>query len=308
MIRARKELLMKKIIAAVLLLLPMLCGCTLLDGYMEYRLEEEIAYHASGYPVQDCTRLTSDGSGISVNNTRKLDTFREKYGMGTCHTLSGSAEDVADFTEMRIFPALDFLKREAAAWGVELDFDIKRFSVPLSGGLRIKYTGVINRDLEVGGTTKDIPHQMASRLGCDSPLELLAALREEFQTEYIIPVMLVQANGLSYTRNQYSEGIKDHMEHSVIFSDTWNSTTGQWRYTGKRSAAVAHHILCLFGAENFYSFDTREAIAEEYYPLDIMLMDYTSLYLLEVGDFTAYCVGWTDKMPAVCRRASWYAP
>ena len=315
---------MKKILAAVLLLMPLLCGCTLLEEYMANRLEQELEYHAPVYSVEDCTHLTTDGSDTTVENPRQKEAFRNTYGLGTCHTLSGkqtvvlffvddnesswSAEDVTEYTETQIFPALSFLKSEAEARGVELDFEIKRFSTPLSGGLKIKYTGVINRDLEVGGSTKDVPHQIASRLGCSSPLTLLGAMREEFQTEAIIPLVLIQSNGLSYARYQLSEGVYDHMEYAVMFSDKWNATTGQWRHTSARSAYVAHHILALFGGENYYSSDSREAMAEEYYPFDIMLMDYNSLYLLDVGDYTAFCVGWTDTIPTVCRKAAWYAP
>lgn len=317
---------MKKTIAALLLLLPLLCGCTLFDVSYEIQdsyetIEKDIPLL---YSVEDCTYLKSDGSGTALTNDRKLNGFREAYGLGTCHTLSGkqtvvlffvddaesswSAEDVTDFTEMRIFPALAFLEEEAERWGVELSFEVKRFSTPLSGGLKMQYTGTVNRDLDVGGATKDIPHQMASRLGCESPMALLGAMMEDFESDSVIPVMILQKGGVAYTRYHYYEGMDGFVEHIVLFTDTLNSSEGQWRKTTRRSATVASQILCMFGGESMFATEKRQAMAEEYYPYDIMLTQYKHLSVLEVGDYTAYCVGWTDTMPPICRKASWYAP
>ena len=72
-----------------------------------------------------------------------------------------------------------------------------------------------------------------------------------------------------------------------------------------RASTVAHEILHLFGAEDYYIDDERRALAERHFLDDIMLMDTHRLSGLSVAEATAYSVGWTDQIPEVCRYDDW---
>ena len=318
-----------RVTAAMLLLLIGLCGC--MDGSLweMYQLCRALSAYTEtsasvryDYPVEDCTGLTKTGRSVTLVNNRLMEDTRPRYGLGTCHTLSGeqtvvlffmdddesrwTKEDVIDFTDQKILPALDFLEKQAQSWGVELDFTVKRYSTALSGGLQMTYGGSVIKDLNVSGSTKDLPAQIAALMGCDRDDALLRALMEEFETESVIPLMLLNKDGVAYARAQLSPGLGGHVEHAVVFADHLGHPAGSWRRMSRREATVAHEILHLFGAEDYYLDEGRIRLAEKYYPNDIMLLDTFRLSRLTVDAYTGYCVGWTDEVPAICSEEAWY--
>ena len=72
------------------------------------------------------------------------------------------------------------------------------------------------------------------------------------------------------------------------------------------SDTIAHELLHLFGAEDFYYPESREALAKEVYPEDIMLCDMPDLDHFTLGEYTAYTLGWTDSVPDVCQDPGWW--
>jgi len=292
-----------------------------LSGCSKYHVSLEKSKYTDGaFEVQDCTAPIKDGKNILLENDNKIEQYRAHYGLGTCHSLEGkqtvvlffmdddesawNQSEVIEFTKKRVFPALSFLQDQAKQWGVELSFEIKRYSSALSGGLDMVYHGTVIKDLSISGSTKDLPKQAAAILGFDSELEMLAALMEEYGNDNIIPLMLIDKDGLAYARNQLSEKIVDHVEHAVIFSDPLGYETGSWLWSV--SATIAHEILHLFGAEDYYKPYNRLVLAEKFYINDIMLLDSRRLSQLNIGTYTGYCIGWTDQIPEICYNKKWY--
>ena len=301
-----------KIISALLLTLILLCfvGC---GG------EEE---PESSVRVEDCGPLSCYGEGVTLINDNKIEAYRSRYGLGTCHTLEGdqtvvlffiddeesywTEAEVRDFTALRVIPALEFLCEEAATWGIELSFTVKRYSTPLSDGLSLRYDGEVIQDFNRHGSTKDLPKQCAAVFGFENEIDFLAALTEEHKNENIIPLMLLSKDGTAISRPQLSEQIVDHMEHAILFTDRLSERENNWRYSRSRIATIAHEILHLFGAEDYYLTDGRLTLAEEHYPDDIMLLDTYDISALRVREMTAYAVGWIREPPALCFEAKWY--
>lgn len=301
----------------------LIAAIVFLNGCMRYEFYTETSNHTKGiFDLEDCDLPVKDGQNIILENNNVIQQYRAHYGLGTCHSLTGkqtvvlffmddnesswSAEEIVEFTNEIIIPALEFLQNQAEQWNVDLTFNIKRYSTPLSNDLNMVYNSSVIKDLSISGSTKDLPEQVATIFGFNSELECLAALIEEYENESVIPLMLINKDGTAYARNQLVEGIIGHMEHSVIFTDPLGYPVGSWKYSERRSATTAHEILHLFGAEDYYLDDDRMQLAEKYYINDIMLLDSYRLSQLNIDKATAYYIGWTDEIPEVCYDETWY--
>jgi len=115
--------------------------------------------------VEDCARPPASSSGDFSGAVQPpaFSMGRDWYGIGNCRELSGkqtvvlfflddgesswSEKDVRDFTDLQILPGLAFLMKEAAAWDVELSFEVKRYSTALSEDLEL-YTKIELEDHE----------------------------------------------------------------------------------------------------------------------------------------------------------------
>ncbi len=236
------------------------------------------------------------------------------YGAGTCPFLEGkkivalffidddeskwSKRAIQNFTNKSVLPALDFVEKEANLFDVELDFEVWRFSSDFSEDLNLKYSGTVNPDLLNGATTKDLMLQTAQILGYSNDMALRWALMEKSGGIEIIPVFILNKEGVSYAQNTYMVSSVKYAEHAVVFSDNTNGL-------GERAYAVAHEILHLYGAEDLYMPEPRYNLALELYPYDIMLIKSKDFDKAKVDSFTAYTLGWKRK-PKICNNPQWY--
>ena len=94
------------------------------------------------------------------------------------------------------------------------------------------------------------------------------------------------------------------IEFCVFFDDaiTYSGTTC--------NPTIAHEILHLFGAEDYYDpygdYPEREKLAKELYPNDIMFGTVTDMNNVNVGNYTAYSVGWINDLPQECDTENWW--
>ena len=157
------------------------------------------------------------------------------------------------------------------------------------------------RDLRINGSTKDVLDKAAEDLGFSSNWELYSAFKNGLQrNDDVIFLTFLNKAGKSYTRHFISTGQSSYAEHCVIFSDYLEGPN-----FGCRASTVAHELLHLFGAEDFYN-GYRQILAYQVYPKDIMLWMPEDAYENEIGDFTAYTVGWTETVPEICYNENWW--
>ncbi len=248
------------------------------------------------------------------------DQFRPYYELANCRNLEGNPvvvlifiddnesywtkDEVSTFTEEHILVGLDYLEENAKQWGGHLDFVIESYSTQLSG-YEIKYEGIVNPNLYNGGSTKDVLDKAAADIGYGSNWELYSYYKSKYPNDDIIFLNLLNKSGRSYTRNAISTGYSEYSEHCVIFADYLGSSSGM-RKDGSRASTVAHEILHLFGAEDYYLSLSRENLANKKYPNDIMLWQYDNIQDNSIGDHTAFSVGWTDVVPDVCYDYRWW--
>ena len=134
---------------------------------------------------------------------------------------------------------------------------------------------------------------------------MLDEYREQFQTEEIVCFTIFNKDGTSYALNP-KRGYEDHnvREHCIIFAYDRGSNKEN-AIVGGQSSVIAHEMLHLFGAEDFYTPLNRKEMAEKKFPNDIMLHQEYQILGNNIGVATAFYIGWTDTVPEVLYDRNW---
>ncbi len=238
------------------------------------------------------------------------DVYRDRYRLGVCQKLEDNPSVIAIFIdddqsswELRqvnsyinnyLKPGLRFIEEKAQEWDVDLKFNLKCVATPL-GEYEIKYEGIVNEDLDVGGSTKDVLEKAANDLGYSSAWAMYSQYKHNIIGDNdVVFLTILNKKGVSYSRTSIGIPNGDHVEHSVVFAD-------YLKYNNKRSSSVAYLVLNVFGAHYFDLNDIPEPFKEKY-SRDIMYTTGEKLSALEITDLTAFRVGWTDEVPDILKK------
>lgn len=248
------------------------------------------------------------------DKTDEINSLREDYCLGTCKSLSGSVTvivfyiddfesqwtdyEIDYFTQYEIEPGLDFLEQQAFQYGIQLSINIEKIysSIYYDNDviISIKNTGLVSID---------VLKQAASEIGYSSTKAMIESFRELYQTDEVICLTVFNKNGTAYAINPKRNSGYDIDEHCIIFVRDLTSNGND--PVGSQSSVVAHETLHLFGAEDFYSNAQRKDLAKIYYPYDIMLG--TAYYISNnnIGDATAFYIGWINDPPSILFDSNW---
>ncbi len=240
--------------------------------------------------------------------------YRPDYNLGICKELSGTVavsiiyvndfesgrneEETQRFTENEVKPGLDFLEAQAKNYGVELNFKITDIFVQVE----YDYEVILNAD--TGFVTIDVLYHSAQELGYGSDTNLYNQIKGRENANGVIFLTVFNKNGRAYAINPKADQNLGIEEHCVLFARDLNSGSGYYP-SGIQASIVAHEILHMYGAEDFYSSEKRKALAEQHYPNDIMLSAKYNLSRNVLGDATAFYIGWTDNIPDVIKSEDW---
>ena len=254
---------------------------------------------------------------VRGSNAGPLDTTRPYYGTGTCTTLTNrphvlylmvsdnesrwSEEEALYCINNYLSPGVWWIEDEAARWGVELCFGGSYYLG--TGDGYCHYDGILN-DCDAGGNG-DILEKVTVSMGFANKEEFYRMTQNWTGSEDVVIVVVPNKPGRSYA---FMDGVNDeydYMEHCVVFGQSKYVAGGVYPAC---PATTAHEILHCFGAEDYYYQDsTRRGIAEAYYPSDIMLVVYMDdIRYNNIGQYTAYTLGWTDYAPNVCYDDRWW--
>lgn len=248
---------------------------------------------------------------IDLSQINKL---REDYQHGTCKNLRDTVsvvlfymddfesawtnEEMDRFTENEIEPGLRFLEAEAQKYGVTLNLQIQEVyrSVPYDDE-------VITSTKETGLVTIDVLLQASCHVGYYNTALMIKAFRSIYKTDEVICLTIFNKNGTGYAINPKKDVLTPIDEHCILFVRDRNSTGNE--PVGSQASIVAHEILYLYGAENFYSSASREQLAEKYYKNDIMLNMSYYINRNNIGDATAFYIGWQNEVPDILYNKNW---
>lgn len=262
--------------------------------------------------------LKNDKVGSEISTVERtiseINALRVDYDLGTCKQLRGDVSvilffikdyesswtdnEISDFTEKEVIPGLDFLEDQAKKYGVDLELNIRQTHS------NVFYDGEVIEDInQNGNATINVLYKAAKELGYSSDARMISELESTYGTE-VICITVFNKNGTSYALNPHRGSKTIIEEHCLIFAYDRDDVKHNYP-KGAQSSVVAHEILHLFGAEELYKNAERKALAQKYYPKDIMLSASFFLPLNNIGDATAFYVGWTDDAPAVLDEEGW---
>ncbi len=281
---------------------------------------EEVPEDAEFFQTGSDTILMEPAKGFLV---RKGDPYRDWYNLGSCKQLRGNIQYVCIFIEddestwnkadydqfyhEDFYPGMEWLMYQAREYGVELGYESWYYGK--ENGNNVRYDGTIGANLNLRDFSGDILTQAAQSLGFASQEEMDKSCREFFGVDDdIVYILVVNKPGRCYAMiDQSNEGI-DFMEYVVLYNkEAW--VTDNYYY-GLFPATVAHEILHVFGAEDYYADgnrrQAREKLADQWFPNDVMLRTYINQGYNKVGPMTAYSIGWKDIYHQVCTDPDWW--
>ena len=244
----------------------------------------------------------------------QVDETRKEYKIGSCYNMQEDLcyyiifiddneskwndEDKSLFIEKKFIPSMNYLTTQSSAYNVTLETNYKVCEKSAT------YEGAIESEAVEHGAQYDIFTQIASSLGYESPKEMNDSLKKELDVKQVAYLFAVNKEGRSYKLSHTQTAIERKYEFCVFFSQSIGYTDTTCYST------IAHEILHLFGAEDYYdpygNYPEREKLAKEFYPNDIMFGTVTDVNNVSVGNYTAYSVGWIDVLPQECNTPLWW--
>ena len=244
----------------------------------------------------------------------RVDETRKEYKIGSCYNMqedlcyyiifvddnesNWNENDKSEFVEKKFLPSINYLSNQSSLYNVTLNQDYR-----ICEGTA-NYNGVIEAETVQNGVQYDIYTQVASSLGYKSAKEMNDSLKKEHDVSQVAYLFAINKEGRSYKLAHSQTVIERKYEFCVFFSQSigYTDTTCY--------SAIAHEILHLFGAEDYYDpygdYPEREKLAKELYPKDIMFGTVTDVNTVSVGNYTAYSVGWIDQLPEECNVDEWW--
>ncbi len=277
------------------------------------------------------TSAVSSGTVASTpqNTFNPLYEYRKCYNLGNNKKLEGDItlhcffvnDDEKEwntrwadwFVETQIKHAMTFLINEAADYGKTLQFTPKYYldcetadietSTEYNKDHSMKYSGIIDPDSTDGTWSWDVLEKIAVNMGYSGALHFSTSLKQSNGGEHLF-LFFVNKVGRSYCWQTTPQDTQIN-EHCLLFAySEYTVDTGV--KSEHTSLTIAHEMLHTFGAEDFYTPDERNALAEQYYPNDVMLKIDPPVRRGDIGELTAFQIGWTDTVPDICYNTSWW--
>lgn len=249
----------------------------------------------------------------TVITTPVVDTTRKGYKTGSCYDMENSLcyyiiflndnesqwndSEKTKFTQKKFITSLNYLSAKANEYSVTISTEYNHSEVTGT------YSGIVETEVVENGSQEDILNQVAQSCGFENPDEMNSHLKESLGVNQVAYLIVMNKDGRSYKYSYVNEN-NEKLEFCVFFDDS--ITFGE----STCCATISHEILHLFGAEDYYNpyGDTpqREKLAKELYPDDIMMKIPKNVYDAQIGEYTAYSVGWTDTLPEECNNENWW--
>lgn len=156
---------------------------------------------------------------------------------------------------------------------------------------------------DTGLATIDVLTQAARGIGFADTEEMLDSFRKEYGTDEVVCFTIFHKNGTAYAINPKRGATPFVDEHCIVFVRDLNSSGND--PAGSQASIIAHEMLHLFGAEDFYASASRKQLARALYPSDIMLGANYDVRTNTLGKATAFYIGWTDEIPDILYDEGW---
>lgn len=249
------------------------------------------------------------------------ESYRAWYDLGNCGTLTRNPTLVVLFVDdaestwnntlmqhfqnVQIAKAVDWMEQQAAKYGVPLDIQTKFYHGTLDNGGKVYYPSAIAHQPDA--SDYDLLETVVANMKEGTGDQFYAKLRRDNGGQDVMFLCMVNKDGLSYARG-HADPYSQILEYAVVYARDTDvpATDTLHQKTHNRASVVAHELLHLFGAEEMYAPEGRNAIAKQKYLKDVMLWTEGFIVRNEITEFTAYCIGWTDTVPPICYDPNWW--
>lgn len=271
--------------------------------------------------VRPSTTTTTKKPTTTTTQPPAAESYRGWYDLGNCGTLTRNptlvvlfvddAESgwndtlIQHFQNVQIAKAVEWMEQQAAKYGVPLDIQTKFYHGALDNGGKVYYPDTVAHKPDE--SDYDLLESVVGNMGEGTGDQFYAKMRRENGGEDVMFLCMVNKDGLSYARG-HADPYAQILEYAVVYARDTDvpATDALHQKTHNRASVVAHELLHLFGAEEMYEPAGRNAIAKEKYLKDVMLWTESFIVRNEITEFTAYCIGWTDTIPAICYDPDWW--
>ena len=225
---------------------------------------------------------------------------------GSSKTLRGNcliiniflSDEESSFTEKEkkkyfdsLFTALNYLTKEAEKYNQTISFTYDTEDTNLD------YTVEYILPQSAYGTKKEWDYrQLIENLSAQYNID---SVIQKYNSDNVFFMIVINKEGRSYAISHNTQKDTAYFnEYATIYSYDGLSTNPEkgWVCSGN-STTISHEILHLFGAIDLYDLESETlALAKEYFPMDIMLIDSPMLHKLTISDLDAYLIGWKDTL------------
>ena len=208
--------------------------------------------------------------------------------------VSGNDDEWSDKEKTKMLDLLEesqrWIRKQALKYKVTVDFNESgNFGLDKD----IKFQEIV-RGTASGNEPVDWVSKVLYKVGYKSTLDLVKWVENNTDAENIQVIIFVKGrgNGYAMASNSRMDKEKYFVEGAVLY-EKYND--------GKElaSSSIAHEILHLYGAWDFYkAFNQTEANeerAKKLYPNSIMLRTSYNIDELNVDEITAWLIGWNNN-------------
>ncbi len=298
---------MKKRLAALLLVLALLCGCAprrAAQGvpYMPSVEEPQLDPAPTATP-QPTPALPEGGALYGSVQLLEEPTVLVSVYLNDAATGSVWSREAQDEAQQQVAMAVDWINSQAAGYGVQPQL----YCDDGSAGSPLRHTYQVQARLK-GGPTSEESNEFLTEMDMLCATLDTADLRERYGTDRVGFLLFLPVSGTSFTMAHYAEdGANFYYEYCCLYRyDAYSEQTEP-----ESPATYAHEILHLFGAPDLYAGSSDLFVDEDLsayvaqtYPDEIMLdtyaadgtNDYTAIDKI-ISPLTAYCIGLADTCP-----------
>lgn len=263
----------------------------------------------------ELAEILADEGFVKPNVAEKADTIglqgadklRPDYNLGNCKNLMGdvsvillymndfesgwTGKEMAEFQEKEVEPAFDFIEKQAKEYGVDVNFTIRQYDSLYYNGEVLSGSGYVSTD---------VLEQAAKGLNYSSAEEMREALKLKCGTGNLIFITVFDKYGVPYGLNPRRGSDMDLTEHCVIFTSDFEP-----QFNGYYASEIVFCTLCLYGAENLQASMWRKSLAASLYAKDVMYGRKSDINDNNIGDATAFYIGWLNVPPNVMCDENW---
>ena len=209
-------------------------------------------------------------------------------------------QEIQNFMGNMVNPGLDFIERNASAWGYNITFESCYYEDGTGNVGILQYPGTVT-DWDSETQVNDLVPLAAQNHGFATAEDMIKNVQDYAGTDQVAIVFVLDKDGRSYAR--WNTSNDSFVEHAVIYTS--------WDGKQERPYVIAHEVMHLFGAEDLYEDRgervNRAAYVKRHYPRELFYLGQWNVNDNIICDFTAYTVGWLNYLPAEFNTQEWWS-